>query len=138
MSEQTINEQEFKENEIQEKQEQLEKKKENTVNKVIKGVNDTWEKEFNFPKSDLHFKLRLRVPNVLEQGRIGALTSQYLAGNDENVSPAVYNAYYMLATMQVVGIQIPKEFRNPEDVYVIEPLFEIYIEWVDFLDSFQF
>ncbi|MGI4709852.1 hypothetical protein ACR2XJ_26880, partial [Klebsiella pneumoniae] len=42
--------------------------KEQVINKVIKGVNDTWEKEYNFEELDLRFKVKIKLPNAREQG----------------------------------------------------------------------
>src|SRR5699024_7257570 len=85
------------------------KEKEQVINKVIKGVNDTREKEYNCEGLDLRFKVKMKLPNAREQGNIFALRSAYLGGMDMYQTDQVIRAYQMLATLQEVGIEVPKE-----------------------------
>lgn len=113
-------------------------KKEQTISKVLKGVNDTWEKEYNFEELDLHFVVKVKLPNAIEQGRIFGLRSSYLNGMDMYQTDQVIRAYQMLATLQEVGIEVPKEFQDPEDIYNIYPLAVMYEDWLVFLNSFRY
>lgn len=114
------------------------KEKEKVVNKVIKGVNDVWEKEYNFEELDLRFKVKVKLPNAREQGNIMALRSTYLGGMDAYQSDLIINAYQMLATLQEVGVEVPKEFQDPEDIYNLYPLSVMYDDWLDFMSSFRY
>ena len=114
------------------------KEKEKVVNKVIKGVNDVWEKEYNFEELDLRFKVKVKLPNAREQGNIMALRSAYLGGMDAYQSDLIINAYQMLATLQEVGVEVPKEFQDPEDIYNLYPLSVMYDDWLDFMSSFRY
>lgn len=114
------------------------KEKEKVVNKVIKGVNDVWEKEYNFEELDLRFKVKVKLPNAREQGNIMALRSAYLGGMDAYQSDMIINAYQMLATLQEVGVEVPKEFQDPEDIYNLYPLSVMYNDWLDFMSSFRY
>ncbi|WRW34688.1 tail assembly chaperone [Staphylococcus phage CF5] len=114
------------------------KEKEKVVNKVIKGVNDVWEKEYNFEELDLRFKVKVKLPNAREQGNIMALRSSYLNGMDAYQSDMIINAYQMLATLQEVGVEVPKEFQDPEDIYNLYPLSVMYNDWLDFMSSFRY
>lgn len=114
------------------------KEKEKVVNKVIKGVNDVWEKEYNFEELDLRFKVKVKLPNAREQGNIMALRSSYLNGMDAYQSDMIINAYQMLATLQEVGVEVPKEFQDPEDIYNLYPLSVMYDDWLDFMSSFRY
>lgn len=114
------------------------KEKEKVINKVIKGVNDVWEKEYNFEELDLRFKVKVKLPNAREQGNIMALRSAYLGGMDAYQSDMIINAYQMLATLQEVGVEVPKEFQDPEDIYNLYPLSVMYNDWLDFMSSFRY
>ncbi|QYC52062.1 hypothetical protein RP15_gp027 [Staphylococcus phage vB_Sau-RP15] len=124
--------------EIDELKYQQQKDKERVINKVIKGVNDVWEKEYNFEELDLKFKVKIRLPNAREQGNIMALRSAYLGGMDAYQSDQVINAYQMLATLQEVGVEVPKEFRDPEEIYNLTPLAIMWDDWLDFMTSFRY
>lgn len=50
----------------------------------------------------------------------------------------VIRAYQMLATLQEVGIEVPKEFQDPEDIYNLYPLTVMYEDWLGFLNSFRY
>lgn len=112
--------------------------KEKTLQKIIKGVNDVWEKEYNFEELDLHYTIKLRIPNAIEQGRIYSLRSSYLNGMDMYQNEDVLRVYQMLATIQVVGVEVPKEFKTPEEIYNLTPLLVMYDDWNEFLTSFRY
>lgn len=113
-------------------------KKVQTIAKVIRGVNDVWEKSYDFKELDLSFNIKLRLPNAIEQGAIFALRSSYLKGMDMYQHEDIVKAYQMLATIQTVGIDIPKEFKNPEEVYNIQPLVTVYHDWAEFMNTFRY
>ena len=50
----------------------------------------------------------------------------------------VIRAYQMLATLQEVGIEVPKEFQDPDDIYNLYPLTVMYEDWLGFLNSFRY
>lgn len=124
--------------EIEELKYKTRKEKEQTVAKVIKGVNDVWEKEYNFKELGLHFKVKVRFPNAREQGRIFALRSSFLGGMDMYQNDDVIQAYQMLATLQEVGEEVPKEFRDVEEIYNLYPLKVMYLDWIEFLNTFRY
>uniref|UniRef100_A0AAU8GUP1 Tail assembly chaperone n=1 Tax=Mammaliicoccus phage MSShimriz1 TaxID=3230127 RepID=A0AAU8GUP1_9VIRU len=124
--------------EIEEMKYKVEKEKEQTVNKVIRGVNDVWEKDYDFKELDLKFKVKVRYPNAREQGRIFALRSSFLGGMDMYQNEDVFQAYQMLATLQEVGEEVPKEFRDVEEVYNLYPLKVMFQDWIEFLSSFRY
>lgn len=124
--------------EIEELKYKARQEKEQTITKVIRGVNDVWEKEYNFKELDLHFKVKVRFPNAREQGRIFALRSSFLGGMDMYQNDDVIQAYQMLATLQEVGEEVPKEFKNVEEIYNLYPLKVMYQDWIDFLNTFRY
>ena len=73
-----------------------EQDKEATLLKVIKGVNDVWEKDYNFEEADLSFKVKVKIPNAMEQSQIRALTDEFLFGKSDTTPDFIYNAYLIL------------------------------------------
>lgn len=123
--------------ELQELKRKKEQEQDNTVSRVIRGVNDVFEKYYNFKEIKLDFNIKLRVPNALEQGTINAMRSNYLGGMDLYQSDEIYKAYQMLATIQVVGVEVPDELSDPEKIYNLIPLIRVYDDWIDFLGTFR-
>ncbi|AGR48154.1 hypothetical protein [Staphylococcus phage vB_SepM_ phiIPLA-C1C] len=123
--------------ELQELKRKKEQEQDNTVSRVIRGVNDVFEKYYNFKEIKLDFNIKLRVPNALEQGTINAMRSNYLGGMDLYQSDEIYKAYQMLATIQVVGVEVPDELSDPEKIYNLIPLVRVYDDWIDFLGTFR-
>lgn len=115
-----------------------EQDKESTLLKVIKGVNDVWEKDYNFEEADLSFKVKVKIPNAMEQSQIRALTDEFLFGKSDTTPDFIYNAYFMLATLQVVGKEVPIEFRDPEEIYNMDYLAYVYRDWRQFLRTFRY
>ncbi len=115
-----------------------EQDKEATLLKVIKGVNDVWEKDYNFEEADLSFKVKVKIPNAMEQSQIRALTDEFLFGKSDTTPDFIYNAYFMLATLQVVGKEVPIEFRDPEEIYNMDYLAYVYRDWRQFLRTFRY
>ncbi len=112
--------------------------REEVINKVIRGVNDIYEKEFKFDNLDEPVTFKIRYPNALEQGQILSVRSSYFNGTDMYQSQEIIYAFHMLATLNVVGIDVPKEFRNAEEIYRLEPLLELYYDWVAWLNTFRY
>ncbi|XWX29920.1 tail assembly chaperone [Staphylococcus phage PG-2021_15] len=112
--------------------------KEKAIVKVIKGVNDVWEKEYNFEEADLNFKVKIKIPNAMEQSQIRALTDEFLFGKSDSTPDFLYNAYFMLATLQIVGQEVPIEFRDPEEIYNMDYLAYIHRDWRKFLRTFRY
>ena len=123
--------------ELQELKRKKEQEQDNTVSRVIRGVNDVFEKYYNFKEIKLDFNIKLRVPNALEQGTINAMLSNCLGGMDLYQSDEIYKAYQMLATIQVVGVEVPDELSDPEKIYNLIPLVRVYDDWIDFLGTFR-
>ena len=123
--------------ELQELKRKKEQEQDNTVSRVIRGVNDVFEKYYNFKEIKLDFNIKLRVHNALDQGTINAMRSNYLGGMDLYQSDEIYKAYQMLATIQVVGVEVPDELSDPEKIYNLIPLVRVYDDWIDFLGTFR-
>lgn len=124
--------------EIEELKYQTEEKKQKALDRIIRGYNDTFIKHYNFEELDLTFTIKLRLPNMIEQGQISALRSKYLGGTDVDQPAYIYYAFEMLATIQVVGEEVPKYFKNESDIYNPAPLIQMYNDWMDFQSTFRY
>lgn len=124
--------------EIEELKYKQEQEKQKTLDKVIRGYNDTFIKHYDFDELDLTFTIKLHLPNMIEQGQINALRSKYLGGTDVDQPSFIYYAFEMLATIQVVGDEVPKEFKNETDIYNPAPLIQMYNDWMEFQSTFRY
>lgn len=124
--------------EIEELKYKSEQDKQQVLNKVIRGYNDSFVKHYDFDEFDLSFTIRLHLPNMIEQGKINALRSSYLGGTDTDQPAFIFYAFEMLATIQIVGDDVPKEFKNETDIYNPAPLVTMYQDWMDFQSTFRY
>lgn len=124
--------------EIEELKYQQEQEKQKVLDKVIRGYNDSFIKHYDFRELGLTFTIKLHLPNMIEQGQINALRSKYLGGTDVDQPAYIYYAFEMLATIQVVGDEVPKYFKNEEDVYNPAPLIQMYNDWMEFQSTFRY
>lgn len=108
------------------------------INRVIKGENDIFEKEYDIKELGLEFKIKVRFPNALEQGRIHAKTAIYLDGTNRFMPEAIHTAYHTLAMLQVVGIDVPKFLTNDEEIYNMNVFLMIGRDLSEWMDTFQF
>lgn len=79
--------------ELNNKQEEktVEEKQEDTVESVIYGYNDKFEKEYDFTKEiGLKFIIKVHNPTVRENGKIKALRSETLYGTAQNQLTELY------------------------------------------------
>src|SRR5690606_12124213 len=95
------------------------------VDRIIRGVNDTFEKDYNFEDMGLKFTIKIKAPNALEIGKIQARLSAYLGGMNNYASEYMIVAYQTLATLRVTGIDVPKELEKDEDIYNLDVLYII-------------
>lgn len=108
------------------------------VNRVIKGENDVFDKEYAFEELDLKFTIKIKFPNILEQAKVQAATERYFEGLGSLMPPNVLRAYRMLATMQICGKEIPSIFKDADDIYNISILDIISRDFQDWMNSFRY
>lgn len=111
---------------------------EDSRKRVTPGVNNVWEKEYDYKDIDLKFKLSIRVPNAIEQGRIQARREQYLRGMGAFVNDYIYGCYQALATIQEVGIEVPDILADEERIYNLAILYDIHRDISEWLDTFRY
>lgn len=122
----------------QELKEESEREKGKVLNKIIQGVNDVWEEDYDFKELGLKFHIKVRLPNIKEQSRIRSLADDLLDNDAENTPDVIYYQYFMLATLLTVGIDVPKEFRDPNKIYTLSPLMDVYLDYVQYANSFRY
>ncbi|AAY52876.1 hypothetical protein [Listeria phage List-36] len=113
-------------------------KQKKTLDRIIKGVNDVWTHEYDFKELDLKFTIRLRAPNALEQATIQANREAYLKGTGALVSDYIYTIYHTLATIRTVGVDIPKELAEDDNIYNTAILYQIGRDFAEWLDTFRY
>lgn len=121
--------------EQREQKEKAEQKK--VIDRVIRGVNDVWEKDYNFEDLGLKFTVKMRAPNALEIGQIQARTSAYLGGMNNYASEYMLIVFQTLASLKVVGVDVPKELEKEEEIYNLDILYVIGRDFQQWLDNFR-
>ncbi|WNO29823.1 tail tape measure protein [Bacillus phage SDFMU_Pbc] len=114
---------------------QFEQKK--AIDRIIRGVNDVFEKTYDFAEFDEPFTVKLRAPNALDAGKIHSRTAVYLNGMNNYASDYFIVSYNALASLRVVGIDVPKELANDEDIYNLDVLYTIGKDFQEWLNSFR-
>lgn len=109
----------------------------NLIDRVIRGVNDTFVKEYNFTEWKLKFTVKIKAPNAIDQGKIQALRESYLNGMGMSVSTFIYQVYQTLATIRICGFDLPKELEKDEDIYNLNILYIIGQDFNKWLATFR-
>ncbi|AMQ66603.1 tail assembly chaperone [Bacillus phage Shbh1] len=122
--------------EQREMQERVEQKK--ALDRVIRGVNDVFEKTYKFEELDLEFTVKMRYPNAIEVGRIQARLARYLEGMNNYASTYVITVYSTLAAIREVGIDVPEFLDDDEKIYNLEILHLIGRDFQQWMDNFRF
>ncbi|AIW03324.1 hypothetical protein CPT_Mater167 [Bacillus phage Mater] len=115
---------------------QIEQRK--AVDRIVRGVNDTFIKDYDFKDMGVKFTIKVKAPNALEIGRIQGRMSAYLGGMNNYASEYMLIVYNMLATLRVTGIDVPKELANDEDIYNLDMLYEIGRDFKQWLENFRY
>lgn len=108
------------------------------LDRIVRGVNDIYEKEYKFEDiGGLELKVKIKAPNALEQGRINAIRENFVGGTGTMLNSFTYVVYHTFALLQVCGIDVPKEL-DPENVYNLNIIYKIGMDFGDWLDRFQY
>lgn len=122
-------------------QEEIEKKQKKdqkqVIDRIIRGVNDVFEKDYKFDDLGVEFTIKIKAPNALEIGRIQARTSSYLGGMNNYASEYMLIAYQTLSAIRTTGIDVPKELEKDEDIYNLDMLYLIGRDFQQWLDNFR-
>lgn len=121
----------------EERQEVERKETKKVVDRIIRGVNDTFEKDYDFEDLGIKFTIKIKAPNALEIGKIQARMSSYLGGMNNYASEYMIVVYQTLATLRVTGIDVPKELEKDEDIYNLDILYVIGRDFQQWLNNFR-
>ncbi|QDP42860.1 tail assembly chaperone [Bacillus phage vB_BmeM-Goe8] len=113
----------------------LQKKK--AVDRIVRGVNDTFIKDYTFEDLDLKFTIKIKAPNALDIGKIQARAAAYLGGMNTYLDNYTNTVYQTLATIRTTGVEVPKELANDEDIYNLDILYQIGVDFKQWLDNFR-
>ena len=114
------------------------KEQKKAIDRIIRGVNDTFIKDYTYEDIGLKFTIKLKAPNALEVGRIQARLASYLGGMNNYASEYMLVVYQTLSAFRTVGIDVPKELEKDEDIYNLEILYEIGVDFNNWLNTFRF
>jgi hypothetical protein len=121
--------------EEQQEQQKIEEKK--VIDRIVRGVNDTFIKKYDLDDLDLHFTIKIKAPNALEIGKIQARLSAYLGGMNVYASDYMLEVFQALATLRTTGIDVPKFLQKDEEIYNLEILYLIGRDFRDWLNTFR-
>lgn len=142
MSEETNNEENVEkmhnaEDTPEEKKVKEQKDQKKAIDRIVRGVNDTFEKEYKFDDLGIKFTIKIKAPNALEIGRIQAKLAAYLGGMNNYSSEYMIVVYQTLSALRITGIDVPKELEKDEDIYNLDILYTIGRDFQQWLNNFQ-
>ncbi len=108
------------------------------INRVLAGKNDIFKKHYKVDELGLEFDITIKHPNALEQAKIHAKTALYFDGLGRFMTDGIHLAYTTLATLRVVGRDVPEFLANDEEIYNMNILVMIGEDYRDWLESFRF
>ncbi|QEM43139.1 tail assembly chaperone [Bacillus phage Chotacabras] len=106
------------------------------IDRIIRGKNDIFTKHYDLPEFDLNFTISIKAPNAIEVGKIQARTASYLSGMNTYMSQYYLIVYQTLASIRVCGKQTPKFLENDEDIYNLDILYAIGVDFSDWMNTF--
>jgi len=113
-------------------------KERKAVNRIIKGQNDVFKKHYTFKDLGLEFTVKIKAPNAIEVGKIQARKMAYLNGMSNYTTDYFSIVYDTLAALRVTGIDVPKELASDEDLYNLDIIYQIGVDFQQWLARFQF
>lgn len=113
-------------------------KEKTALDKIVRGVNDIYVHEYTFEDyGGLEITVKIKAPNAIEQGKINAVRENFLGGTGTMVNTFTYVVFHTFALLQVCGIDVPKEIE-PENVFNMNIIYKIGVDFADWLDRFQY
>lgn len=108
------------------------------LDKIVRGVNDVFIKDYKFEDyGGMELAVRIKAPNALEQGRINSVRENFVGGTGTMLNTFTYIVYHTLALLEVCGIDVPTELK-PENVYNLNIVYKIGVDFAEWLDRFQY
>lgn len=107
------------------------------IDRIVRGVNDTFIKDYTIEDLGLKFTIKIKAPNALDTGKIQARLAAYLGGMNVYASDYMLEVFNILATIRTTGIDVPKCLEKDEEIYNLDLLFMIGRDFRDWLNSFR-
>ncbi|UNA01493.1 tail assembly chaperone [Bacillus phage vB_BcgM] len=107
------------------------------VDRIIRGKNDIFTKHYDLPEFDLKFTIAIKAPNAIEVGKIQAMTSGYLSGMNTYMSQYYLVVYQTLSSIRVCGKEVPKFLEKDEDIYNLDILYAIGVDFSAWMNTFR-
>lgn len=108
------------------------------LDKIVRGINDMYVKDYKFEDyGGLTMTVKIKAPNAIEHGRIHQIRERYLGGTGTMVNSFTYLVYHTFGLLEVCGVDVPKELE-PENVYNMNIIYRIGVDFADWLDRFQY
>ena len=108
------------------------------LDRIIPGVNDVFSKHYNLKEYGLEFDIKIKAPNIIENGKIQARREAYLEGMGMAVSNFIFQSYQMLATIRVCGVEVPEVLADDKKIYNLYVLGVIAKDYGEWLNSFRY
>lgn len=103
-----------------------------TLETLIRGKNDIFDRTFKFKELGEEFRIKVRYPTFMERSRINARREELLQGTSYQQPFAVYLVNQTISLFEVVGIGIPEYFSvdgTPRDDVILHIGLELD-EWM--------
>lgn len=108
-----------------------------TINRVIKGENDLFEKEYNMKDRGLKFTIKMRYPNAIQQAEAHSIVSNLFKGFNRAMPEHLILAYTTIAFLQVTGEDVPDFLKDPEKLYDLRIPMIVGADIQEWMDSFR-
>lgn len=127
--------QEPKTPEEREQETRMEQKK--VIDRIIRGQNDIFIKHYDIPEYDMNFEIHIQAPNAIEFGKISAQMAGYLSGMNNYLSQYMVMVYQTLAMIQVCGKKVPDFLQKPDEIYNLDILYTIGVDFAEWMNTFR-
>lgn len=107
-----------------------------TLETLIRGKNDMFDRTFKFKEIGEEFRIKVRYPTFMERSRINARREELLQGTSYQQPFAVYLVNQTVSLFEIVGIDIPEYFSvdgTPRDDVILR----IGLELDEWMSSFR-
>lgn len=107
---------------------------------VIHGTNDIFRKNYDFKEDGVSFDIAIRMPNIVEEGRIVARQNTYLQGTASYQNDYINTVFYGLALIRECGIEIPVQLQDDDKLYAgaMKWLYKIATDFLGWESRFRY
>lgn len=107
------------------------------LNVLLRGVNDTFKKHYNFEEDGLDFNIEIKVPNALEEAQIA--DKVYALFPDSNFIPGeVWQTYYTIYLVHDFSKGAPKALTDIDNIYNTDWFTKIGADYQQWRSQFRY